>query len=129
MPEFFNTWCFASVGLFALNNHFLKFHYHNWFTGKLSDIAACFFLPLFISAVLAYLVKWPLKQRVLFGALVTAVLFSLVKVSTMASGALNHLLSNITLAFGFGTSTNIADTTDLIALPMIAAAYYFALNR
>jgi len=129
MPEFFNIWSFAAVGLFALNNHYLKHHYHNWLTGKLSDFAACFFLPLFISAVLAFFVKWPVKQRVLVGAIVTAVVFSLVKISSSASSVLNDLLSYITLALGFGDSINIADITDLMALPMIGAAYYFAARR
>jgi hypothetical protein len=117
------------VGLFVLNNYFLKFHYHNWLTGKLSDFAACFFLPLFISAVLALFVKWSLIQRVLFGALVTTIIFSVVKVSTLASGVLNNVLSHITLTVGLGGSTNLADATDLIALPMVGIACYFAAKR
>jgi hypothetical protein len=128
-PEFFNIWCYAAVGLFALNNHFLKFHYHNWLTGKLSDFAACFFLPLFISAVLALFVKWPLRRRVLIGAIVTVLIFSVVKLSPSASSILNNLLSFITLSFGFGGSNNTTDVTDLIALPMVGVAYYFAAKR
>ena len=129
MPEFFNAWCLGAVVVFGLNNHVWKFQYHNWFTGKLSDLMACFFLPLFLSAILKIFVNWPLATRVSTGAVITAVIFTVVKTSAMASSILNSLLSAMTSPFGLGVSTNIADPTDLIALPMILLACYVAQTK
>lgn len=39
---------FSLIVLF-LNDHFLKLYFHNWFTGKLSDVAGIILLPLLLS--------------------------------------------------------------------------------
>jgi len=129
MPEFFNVWCLSAVAIFALNNHYLKHHYHNWLTGKLSDFAACFFLPLFISSLIILLVNWPARARVLAGCVITIVVFGAVKISPWASEFLNTILSAITTTAGFGKSMNLADISDLIALPLVGLAYVFGISR
>jgi hypothetical protein len=129
MPEFFNLWCLSTVGLFALNNHYLKYQYHNWLTGKLSDFAVCFFLPLFVSSLIALLVNWPAKTRLLAGSALTIAIFSGVKISPWASNLLNEILSVVTTAVGFSPSFNRADSSDLIALPLVALACVFGINR
>lgn len=43
----------------------------NTLTGKLSDFAGCFFLPLYLSAVLTLLTRWPLERRLGAGVLAT----------------------------------------------------------
>ncbi|MGD8926049.1 MAG: hypothetical protein PVG20_04330 [Thioalkalispiraceae bacterium] len=128
MPEFFNTWCLSAVVVFGLNNYIWKYQYHNWLTGKLSDLTLCFFLPLFLSAILSLVTAWSLKLRLALGSSLTALVFTLVKTSTPISEYMNIALSSITNATGFGASYNIADSTDLVALPMIAVAWLYASN-
>ena len=129
IPEFFNPWCLSAVALFAVNNIFWKYHYPGWFTGKLSDFAACYFLPLFISALLSLLVNWTVKQRLLIGVTLTSLIFTLVKTSVLISEYMNMLLSKLTSAFGLGPSINLVDPTDLIALPLIGITYLYTLKR
>jgi len=126
IPEFFNAACLFAVFLFALNNSYLKLAYHNVITGKLSDFSACFFLPLFISAILSLATKLNGIKRVKIGCLTTLIIFSAVKISPTLSQLLNASLSAITQSFGFGNSNNIADPNDLVALPMILLAYFYA---
>ena len=129
MSEFLNPLCLTAVALFALNNFYLKVHFPNWFTGKLSDFSACYFLPLYVSAILSLLVNWPIKRRLITAMMLTVLVFSLVKTSTLMSGYMNMLLSKVTSAFGFGPSINLADPTDLIALPMTGIAYLVTIKR
>jgi hypothetical protein len=129
MQEFFNPLCLTSVALFATNNFFLKYQFPGWFTGKLSDFTACYFLPLYISAVLSLLSKWTLQQRLVVGGILTTLVFTLVKISALASDHMNTLFTWITTLFGFGPSLNIADPTDLIALPMIGIAYLVTIKK
>lgn len=124
MREFFNPWCLLSVGLFALNNHYLKWQFHNWLTGKLSDITICFFLPLLIAALLEPLVKLDVERRFWVGAIVTALALTSVKVSETASNLLNQTLSAITQSVGLNPSINSVDPTDLLGLLAIPLAYY-----
>lgn len=115
----------CAVALFGLNNHLLKHAYPGWLTGKLSDIACCFFLPLLISAVLGIFTRCSMARRLLLGALCTLLVFAAVKCSATASALLNNVLSALTRRLGLGPSLNRVDPTDLIALPMIALAFWF----
>lgn len=128
IPEFFNILCMVTVALFGLNNHIFKIYYHNWLTGKLSDFCACFFLPLLLSAVFSFLSHKSLIARIQAGCIITAVVFCAVKLSPGASDWLNLALSKLTAPFGVGKSINIADPTDLIALPAVYAAYLYAIH-
>jgi hypothetical protein len=129
MQEFFNPWCLIAIVLFSINNLYWKLDYPNWITGKLSDFAVCYFLPLYVSALLSLVVDWKLRQRLRVGVMLTALIFTLVKTSGYMSGQLNLLLSQITTAFGFGPSANIADPGDLIALPLIGIAYLYTIKK
>ena len=51
-PEFFGVLPLVAVALFALNNGVLKRAFPGFVTGKVSDLLVCFFLPLFVSALL-----------------------------------------------------------------------------
>ena len=123
-PEFFNRWSLSSIVLFAVNNAYLKLQFTSWFTGKLSDVLLCFFLPLFISSCINLVADIPVRSRLLAGCVITAIIFTSVKISEFASHYLNVVLTYISLLLGFGKSLNIADKSDLIALPMIIVAYY-----
>ena len=115
----------GAMFLFGLNNWVLKATYGNWLTGKLSDFAACFFVPFLISAVLGSLgSKRSVEHRVRIGAIVTALVMTLVKTSVLASSVLDSTLA-VFLPEAF-ESTNIVDPTDLLALPFCALAVLHA---
>lgn len=42
----------TAIVLLALNDQWLKFVYHSWFTGKLSDAMGLVFFPLFVQGVI-----------------------------------------------------------------------------
>lgn len=118
----------AAMALFGVNNWLLKATYGNWITGKLSDFTACFFMPLLISAALGSLgSQRSILVRTRIGAVVTAVVMTLVKTSVTASGWLDSTLA-VVLPAGL-ESTNTVDPTDLIALPFCALAVLYAQRR
>jgi hypothetical protein len=109
LPEFFSPLPLLTVALFGLNNFVFKARFGNWLTGKLSDITACFFLPLFLSALLGMTTRLALRRRMLIGCVVTAIVFSAVKVSPLASSVLDGALSVLSQTFGWGASRNLVD--------------------
>ena len=61
--EFLSPLPLAAVVLLVANDHVFKGAFHNTLTGKMSDFAGCFFLPLYVSGVLAFVTRWPLNAR------------------------------------------------------------------
>lgn len=115
----------AAVALLALNDHALKGSglAPAWFTGKLSDFAGLFFFPLLLAAAASLIAAPGREGRILLGcAAATAAVFCAVKISPDA-GALYEL------AVGWlrgSPARNTCDPTDLVALPMCAAAVLYA---
>jgi hypothetical protein len=129
--EFFAPLPLFAVGLFAVNNWVLKSRYPGWVTGKLSDIAACFFLPLFLSAFvdLVSLRKLRLRSRLAVGATLTIVGFSAVKLSKTASDGMTFVINALNRYAGLPMTENRVDPSDLIALPFVAVALWWARRR
>ena len=125
-PEFFAWPPLAAVLLFTLNNFWLKSCSPGVLSGKLSDFAACFFLPLFISALLARATPLRLAVRVAVGAAVTALLFGLVKTSPAASSLLDALCGAFGSLVSLHSPNNCVDPSDLVALPMVLLACLWA---
>lgn len=125
-PEFFSPLPLAAVGVLALNDHVLKAAFHNAVTGKVSDFAGCFFLPLFVSAVLAEATRWSLAVRLGLGAAATFAIFVPVKVSATAAGLVASALDLVSVPLGIGAQHITVDPTDLLALPMVALAVHLA---
>jgi Na+-transporting NADH:ubiquinone oxidoreductase subunit NqrB len=123
IPELTSPLPLAAVGVLALNDHVLKRSFPGLVTGKLSDVAGCFVLPLFVSAVLAVVTTWPRARRLAVGALVTAVFFAAIKVSPGAARAVAAALALAWRPVIGGTATLLADPTDLVALPCAWLAY------
>ena len=118
-----------AIGLFALNNFWFKAALGNALTGKLSDFTACFFLPLFIAATLAFVgFRGDVGRRTAVGALITTIVFASVKLSPTASNGLDGLLTWLLSPLGVG-SHNRVDPTDLLALPFCALAVVYARHR
>lgn len=125
-PEFFSALPLLAVATLVLNDHVLKAAFHNALTGKVSDFAGCFFLPLYLSAALAFVTKWSWRRRVAIGATFTVVSFASIKVSTHASFLVTSTLELVSLPLGLGRLHVVSDPTDLLALPMIALAVLHA---
>lgn len=129
MREFFAPLPLLAVALMGLNDHYLKWQFGNAVTGKLSDFAGCFFLPLFTSAVLSLVTSWTLRTRVMVGAALTLLTFGGMKISQPVADASCAGLDAIGRHLGTGCGRIIADPTDLMALPMIVVAVMYGLRR
>jgi hypothetical protein len=124
--EFYGVLPLAAVALFALNNFLLKRAWPGLVTGKLSDVLVCFFLPLFVSALLERVTRWGPAARVAAGLALTATIFIAVKTSAAASRGLDQGIATLLLPLGVRTAPNHVDPTDLCALPMLALAWVHA---
>jgi hypothetical protein len=99
-------------------------------TGKLSDVAGLLFFPLLCTSAVDLLllvgaragarVDFSLRTyKLLVATAITGALFTAIKLSASAADTVAGLLT------GLGFSAQIvADPTDLLALPMLAAAYW-----
>ena len=125
MPEFLAPLPLAAVALMAVNDRWLKPTFHNTLTGKLSDVAICFFLPLYVSALLSLATRWPRGVRLLVGAATTAVLFTALKVSQPLADLFCQWLRPLGAPFGLTGFRAVADPTDLLTLPFIAVAMLY----
>lgn len=104
------------AGLFVLliNDFVLKQLFHNWFTGKLSDLAGLFIFPLFLAA---FLRRW--RKHIYFA---TAAGFAFWK-SIYAQPLIDGL--NLLLPFSIGRTI---DLTDLAALLVLPGSYLYHLS-
>ncbi len=116
----------AAVGLLALNDHVLKGRFPGLVTGKLSDLAGCFVLPLFVSAALALVTRWRRPARLAVGAAATTALFCAIKVSPQAASLVARALDALFCPLGAAPGRMVADPTDLLALPFVALAVLWA---
>src|SRR5262245_28275002 len=116
----------AAVALLLLNDHVLKRAFHNAITGKLSDVAICFLIPLLVSAALGMLADWSLRRRLWIGAAIAAGLFSAVEMSDAAGAAFTRAMAWLG-AGGGGRLTR--DPTDLLALACVPLAVAYGLRR
>lgn len=98
----------TSVALLLLNDLFLKYEYHNAFTGKLSDFAGLFAFPYFFA------VFFPGRAKAIYVA--TALLFVYWK------SELIQPLLNLAHAYGLGFN-RVVDYTDLAALAILPLSY------
>lgn len=129
MREFIAPLPLAAVALLAVNDHVLKAAFHNTLTGKLSDIAGCFFLPLYVSALLSVMTAFSLRARLYAGALITTALFVSVSLSRVAADAVCRWVSVFASPLGYTHLRIAADPTDLIALPLVALAVAYGLSK
>jgi hypothetical protein len=128
MPELVGPVPLVAAAVLALNDHVLKARFPGLVTGKLSDLAAAFVLPLFVSAALALATRWPLRRRLGVGVAVTALLLAALKLSPAAAGAVVAGLDALRAPLGVGRGRIIADPTDLVALPFAFAAWAYGLQ-
>ncbi len=126
--EFFSAAPLAAVVVLAVNDHLLKPRFPGLVTGKLSDVAGCFVLPLFVSALLAYATRWRLGVRLAIGAASTALLLASIKTSAAAAHVVARALEAAGAPIGLGRAAIVVDPTDLAALPLVAVAVAYGLR-
>ena len=102
-------WFILAVLILLLNDFLLKDYYHNWLTGKLSDFAGVFILPLFLSVLFPKQIK---------SLLIFTAAFFLYWKSPWSDG----LIHTINTLPGFHYA-RVIDYSDLIALSMLPLSY------
>ncbi len=111
-----------SIGLLLLNDHVLKAIVPSWLTGKLSDFAGLFFFPFLLAAMLAFPLEGlqlPSRRIMALSCGLTALWFTLIKTAPVANEATEAFTSWLV----GGPTRIVLDPTDLIALPIIWAAW------
>lgn len=110
----------GAVLVMALNDHWWKFKYGNFLTGKLSDFCGIFYFPIFLLALLIVIdeiFEWHRFTLTRFSSLVAIAfgdfLLILIKVSPQAARAIEDVFNNYLFSIQL-----IQDPTDLLALMM-----------
>ncbi len=102
------------LSLLLLNDLYLKDHYHNWWTGKISDFAGLFIFPIFLSLLN--------HKRPLLNYIFTFLLFIFWK-TEISTEPINHINEILNLNL-----FRIIDYTDFIAFSILPFSYYYYLN-
>jgi hypothetical protein len=126
--EFFAPAPLSAVMVLALNDHLGKPLFHNAITGKLTDLALCFFAPLLLSALLRPL--WRNDRRRLVGAaLMVTGIYVLLELSGRADACLTAAVAMFGRPLGFGLQPFTRDASDLLALAMVPLAVWYGRRR
>jgi hypothetical protein len=121
-------WPFIAAAALAFNVFYLRRHHRGFISGKLSDVAINFLLPIFLVSA----AEWLLALLRLVGArveprvglrgiwiacLASALYFTLLKAWPPFTAVHRALLTHLDALLGGGRSfRNLADPTDLVAL-------------
>jgi hypothetical protein len=107
-----------------LNDHFVRWRWPSWWTGKISDFAWLAFAPFVLVAVLAWLVPSRIAHRAervgRMAFILTGLGFALAKTSSLCHTMAVRLLG---LLVGWQVSLR-RDPTDLLALPALLVGWY-----
>lgn len=103
-----------SVLLLVFNDLFLKYEYHNYFTGKLSDFAGLFAFPYFLSNFM--------KRRINAIYILSGLFFIFWK------SGLSQPTFDFAQSFGIGINRTV-DYADLIALIILPLSYLYFTNK
>ncbi|WP_312824495.1 hypothetical protein [Epilithonimonas sp.] len=104
-----------SLIILFLNDHFLKLHFHNWFTGKLSDVAGIILFPFLLSFLFPRL-----RHSSVY---ITALFFTFWKsIYSEKFIEIYNLISPISIH-------RVVDYTDLFVLIFLVIPYCFIRNQ
>jgi len=117
-----------AVAVLAVNDHALKDRFHNAVTGKLTDLALCFFFPLLLSVLLRPLIRGD-RARMTSTAIVTALLYTVLELWAPAGDWLTAAVAVVGRPLGFGLTPFTRDPTDLLALAMVPLAWSYGVRR
>lgn len=111
----------AALIITAVNDHYLKYQFHNFYTGKISDFSGLFFFPLFLYALIEFL-KAPRalhrvidKKQILLMIIATDIIFVFFKYTVLRE----HLVSLFPLSI-------TPDYSDLMAVVVNWPTYLIA---
>jgi hypothetical protein len=128
--EFFAPLPLAALALLVTNDVWLKPLFHNAVTGKLSDVAVCFLMPLFLSELLGFAFAWPARQRLRVAAFATAAVFTALEVIPPVTRWVLAGLSAVGPVLGIaGRFRMTADWTDLLCLLLIPLSVRYGDRR
>ena len=116
----------VAIAILIANDHWLKYAYPSTLTGKLSDFAGLTFFPLLV--VIVFDLVWPGRRQttLLAAVVVTACVFTLVKVVSAGTELYRHALGFIQSPWSPSRVEAVTDPTDLIALPCVVLAFVIA---
>jgi hypothetical protein len=103
----------ASIFLLLLNDLYLKYEYHNYLTGKLSDFAGLFSFPYFLSCF------FPKKTKLIY--YLTGIFFLIWK------SEFSQPIFDFVHSYNIGVN-RVVDYSDLIALIILPFSYYYKLD-
>ena len=129
MPEFFAPLPLLAVGLMVLNDRVLKPRLHNALSGKLSDVAVCFFLPLFVSALLGFVWKRHPRARIVVGAAIAGLFYVAQETWKGFEQAFLAVLRVVGAPLGLEHFALWSDASDLWALLMVPLAVAYGFHR
>jgi hypothetical protein len=132
--------CLLALGLWWLNDDVFKPAYHNWLTGKLSDVACMVVFPVLLLSLVQWArslagVRWePSSSHVLATVLGVGLLFAGINLSATVGELYKDACFAVLYPFSFVLSgpgsvpviTHTQDATDLVALPALYLAYRLA---
>lgn len=101
----------ASIFLLLINDLYLKYEYHNYLTGKLSDFAGLFAFPYFFSCF------FPKKAKQIY--IISGILFVIWK------SHFSQPIFDFAHSYGVGID-RIVDYSDLISLLIIPVSYIYS---
>lgn len=128
--EFYAPLPLAAVALLVVNDTWLKPVMHSELTGKLSDVAVCFFMPLFLSECLGILLGTTPRVRLAIGAVVTAALYTGLEIVPPFTAWTLRWLTAAGPYLGIGRRFRMtADQTDLFCVALVPLAVYYGHSR
>jgi hypothetical protein len=128
--EFFAPLPLAALALLVVNDVWLKPAFHSELTGKLSDVAVCFFMPLLLSELLGIFGGWPPRRRLLAGAIATASLFVALEIVPPFTRLVIECLDSVGPYLGIHRRFRMtSDWTDLACVPLVVAAVAYGRAR
>lgn len=129
MREFIAPLPLAAVVLMVVNDRVLKPHLHNELSGKLSDIAVCFFLPLYLSALLGLFWWRKPRARLALGCTVAASAFVAQELWPAFQSLFLAALRAVGSPLGLGHFGLTSDLTDLWTLLLVPLAFAYGCRR
>jgi hypothetical protein len=128
--EFFAPLPLLMLALMVVNDVWLKPAFHSELTGKLSDVAVCFVMPLFVSELLGIVLRVRAPARLLTGALVTGALFTALEIVPPFTRVVVHGLDALGPCLGIRRRFRMtSDWTDLYCLVVIPLAFAYGSRR
>ena len=135
--------CLLALGVWWLNDDVLKARYHNWLTGKLSDLACMVVFPVLVLCVIQLAqslrgVCWlPSRAQVLVTVVGVGLVFAGINLSATVGSAYQAVFARVLQPFlfvfhgidGLPAIGHTRDPTDLLALPGLLFAYWLAPRR